>query len=102
MGQSVPYSVSPLTPNGLNNLLYPTAINRIVPQDHMYGTDVWHGAPKPTVSPSNDEPAASSQQPSKTNGQFVLESMFSMSPGFNKADIKLIFGDGIMGQSLLD
>jgi hypothetical protein len=41
MGQSVPYSVSPLTPNGLNSLLYPAAINRIVPQDHPYGTDVW-------------------------------------------------------------
>jgi hypothetical protein len=34
--------------------------------------------------------------------QFVLESLFSMTPGFNKANIKLIFGDGIMGQSLLD
>jgi hypothetical protein len=34
--------------------------------------------------------------------QFVLESVFSMSPGFDKSDIRLIFGDGIMGQSLLD
>jgi hypothetical protein len=34
--------------------------------------------------------------------QFVLESVFSMSPGFDKSSIRLIFGDGIMGQSLLD
>jgi hypothetical protein len=33
--------------------------------------------------------------------QFVLESVFSMTPGFDKSSIRLIFGDGIMGQSLL-
>jgi hypothetical protein len=34
--------------------------------------------------------------------QFVLESVFSMTPGFDKSSIRMIFGDGIMGQSLLD
>jgi hypothetical protein len=33
---------------------------------------------------------------------FVLESVFSMSPGFDKSSIRMIFGDGIMGQSLLE